>query len=144
MCETRDLGIKWPHQARSVYWKKWAAKHEYEKKQKRGFGFYLFLPCCERRRTKSGLINVETLPHKINSGREWVQKKLFDIGWSDKSACQACHKEEGTEMHRLHHCPEWYEVRREIPEAFRKWEQKACTSKKEWKWQRGIVTHPSQ
>ena len=58
MCETRDLGIKWPHwhtlifsdetridmrfvspkdgkkmlvqRARSVYWKKWAAKHEYE------------------------------------------------------------------------------------------------------------------
>ena len=57
MCETRDLGIKWPHwhtlifegqvrtdmryvcpkdvkkmllqQARSVYWKKWAAKHWY-------------------------------------------------------------------------------------------------------------------
>ena len=58
MCWTRDLGIKWPHwhtsmfsdeikidmglvcpkdvkkmlvqRARSVYWKKWAAKHEYE------------------------------------------------------------------------------------------------------------------
>ena len=58
MCETRDLGIKWPHwhtlmfsndtkidmrfvcpkdvkkmlmqRTRSVYWKKWAAKHEYE------------------------------------------------------------------------------------------------------------------
>ena len=59
MCETRDLGIKWPHrhtlihegvrnidmrvvcakdvkkmllqQARTAYWKKWAAKHAYEK-----------------------------------------------------------------------------------------------------------------
>ena len=58
MCETRDLGIQWPYwhtlvlsdeekidmryvcpkdvkkmlvqRARSVYWKKWAAKHEYE------------------------------------------------------------------------------------------------------------------
>ena len=58
MCETRDAGIKWPHwytliiegdrtidmryvcpkdvkkmllqEARTVYWKKWAAKHEYE------------------------------------------------------------------------------------------------------------------
>ena len=58
MCETRDLGVKWPHwhtlifegdrridmryvcpkdvkkmllqQARAVYWEKWAAKHEYE------------------------------------------------------------------------------------------------------------------
>ena len=58
MCETRDLGVKWPRRhtvifsnetridmrfvcprdvkkmlvqtARSVYWKKWAAKHEHE------------------------------------------------------------------------------------------------------------------
>ena len=69
-----------------------------------------------------------------------MQKKLFDVDWSDESNCQTCYKEEGTEEHRLYHCPEWYEVRREIPEAFRKWEQKARTSKKEWKWQRGIVT----
>ena len=33
-------------------------------------------------------------------------------------------------------------VRRRIPEAFRKWEHKARTSKKECKCQRGIVTHP--
>ena len=52
-----------------------------------------------------------------------------DIGRSDESKCQACHKEEGTEKHRLYQCPEWYEVRREIPEAFSKWEQKARTSK---------------
>ena len=68
--------------------------------------------------------------------------RLFDVGWSDESKCQACHKEEGTENHRPYHCPEWDEVRRGIPEAFRKSEQKARTSKKEWKWQRGIVTHP--
>ena len=30
----------------------------------------------------------------------------------------------------------------EIPEAFRKREQKTKMSKKEWKWQRGIVAHP--
>ena len=48
-----------------------------------------------------------------------MQKRLFDIRWSDESECQACHKAEGTEKHRLHFCPEWYEVRREIPEAFR-------------------------
>ena len=70
----------------------------------------------------------------------WVQKELFDIGWSDESECQARHKEE--EKQRLYHCPEWQGIRREIPEAFRKWEQKAKTSKKEWKWQRGIVAHP--
>ena len=49
--------------------------------------------------------------------------------------------EEGTEKHRLYHCSEWHEIRPEIPEAFRKWEQKARTSK-EWKWQRGTVAHP--
>ena len=59
-----------------------------------------------------------------------MQKKLHDIGWSDKSECQACHKEEGTEKHRLNHCPEWYEVTREIPEAFRKSEQKSESFKK--------------
>ena len=63
MCETRDLGIRWPQwhtlmfsddlkkidvrlvcprdvrkmliqRARSVYWKKWAAKHGYEELEK--------------------------------------------------------------------------------------------------------------
>ena len=72
----------------------------------------------------------------------WTQKRLFDIGWSDVIRCQACQIEEGTEKHRLHHCPERYKVRREILEAFRKCEQQARTSKKEWEWQRGIVTHP--
>ena len=32
--------------------------------------------------------------------------------------------------HRLYHGPEWYEVRLEIPEAFRKWGAKARTSKR--------------
>ena len=49
----------------------------------------------------------------------WVQKKLFDIGWSDASESEACHKEEGSDWHRLYHCPEWHEVRRRIPDAFR-------------------------
>ena len=71
----------------------------------------------------------------------WVQKRLFDFGWSDESECQACYKEDGTEKHRLYDCPEWFEVRREIPEDFRESEQKTRTSK-EWKWHRGTVTHP--
>ena len=51
-----------------------------------------------------------------------MHQKLFDIGWSDESECQECHKETGTEKQRLHPCPEWYKVRRKIPEASRKWE----------------------
>ena len=70
------------------------------------------------------------------------RKNLFDIGWSDESKCQACHKEEGTEKHMLYHYPALNEVRRGIPVAFRKWEQKARTAKKEWKCHGGIVTHP--
>ena len=58
-----------------------------------------------------------------------MQKKLFDISWSDESECQACHKAEGTETQASR-----YEVRQ--------WKQKAKTSEKEWKWQRAIVTHP--
>ena len=73
---------------------------------------------------------------------EWTQKRLFDVGRSDVSRCQACQIEEGTEKQRLYHCSEWYEVRREIPEAFRRLKHKARTSKEEWKWPRGIVVHP--
>ena len=28
-----------------------------------------------------------------------MQKKVHDMGWSDESECQACHKEKCTEMH---------------------------------------------
>ena len=70
-----------------------------------------------------------------------TQENEGRLDWSDESKCQACYKEEGAEKHRLYHCPEWYEARREIPKAFRKRKQKARTSKREWKWQRGILTH---
>ena len=43
------------------------------------------------------------------------RKDFFDIVWSKESKCQACHKEEGTEMHRLYHCPGCNEVRRPNP-----------------------------
>ena len=47
----------------------------------------------------------------------WVQKRLYDIGWSDeKKKCRLCNKEEGTEKHRLYHCPSWREFRNQVPE----------------------------
>ena len=55
-----------------------------------------------------------------------MQKRLSHIGWSDKNECEACHKEEGTDTHRLHHCLEWHDVRREIPDACRKWAKRYC------------------
>ena len=74
----------------------------------------------------------------------WVRRRrLFTtLGWSDEKKCRGCNKEEGTEKHRLYHCPCWKDIRRQIPVELRKWEQRATTSKKDWKWQRGITTHP--
>ena len=45
----------------------------------------------------------------------WMDAK--EIGWMSANV-KLVTKREGTEKHRLYHCPEWYEVRREIPEAF--------------------------
>ena len=61
-------------------------------------------------RTSSGSL----VARKIFLEGGWTQKRLFDIGWSDVSQCQACHNEEGTEKRRLYHCSEWHEIRREI------------------------------
>ena len=68
--------------------------------------------------------------------RMCAEKTLRYFGWMKVNAKPA------TRTKPQKSTPGWYEVRRENPEAFRKWEQKARTSKKEWKWQRGIVTHP--
>ena len=135
MCETRGLGIKWPQwhtwifegeakkmlvqQARSVRWKKWAAKHEYEE-LKEGVWLEPAQALLGKKRWKNGLTNIEMLRGNYVWKEGWVQKGLFDIGRSDESKCQACHKVEGTEKHRLYHCPEWYDVRRGIPDACRK------------------------
>ena len=160
MCETIDLGIKWPHwhalifegdtridmryvcpkdvkkmllqQARTVYWKKWAAKHEYEELNE-GIWLEPALALLRKKTKEKWTEKHRNVAIKLILEGVWVQQRLFDIGWSDESECQACHKEEGTDKHRLYHCPEWYEVRRRIPEAFRKLEQKARISKKEWK-----------
>ena len=46
----------------------------------------------------------------------WVQKGLYDIGWSDEKKCRGCNKEEGTEKKGLYHCLCWRVVRNLIPE----------------------------
>ena len=123
MCETCDLGIKWPHwytllfegevridlryvcpkdvkkmllqQARSVYWKKWAAKHEYEELKE---GAWLEPVLAVLRKKHRNVARKWVLE------RGWVQIRLIDFGWSDDSKCQACNTEEGTEKHTLHNC----------------------------------------
>ena len=102
---SKDVKKMLVQQARSVCWKKWAAKHEYEDLKE---GIWLE-PALALLRTKT---NDEWTEKHRNVARKlvleegWVQKKLFDIVWSDESECQACHKEEGTEKQRLYHCPE--------------------------------------
>ena len=66
--------------------------------------------------------------------RHWLVRR--------KRKCRRCNKEEGTEKHRPYHCPCWREIRSQLSEELRKWKQRARTSKREWKWQRGVVTHP--
>ena len=127
---------------RSVYWKKRATKHEYDE-LKEGAWLEPGLALLRKKARENCPEKQRNVARKISLKGGWTQKRLFDIDWSDTRQCfQACKKEEGTEKHRLFHCPEWYEFRREIPEVFRKLEQKARTSKKEWKWLSGIVTHP--
>ena len=109
--------------ARSVHWKKWAAKHEYEE-LKEGAWLEPGLALLREKVKENWTEKHRYVARKIFLEGGWTQKRLFDIGWSDVSHCEACKIDEGTEKHRLYHCPEWYEGR-EIPEAFRKLEQKA-------------------
>ena len=136
MCETRDLGIKWPQwhtltsegearidmryvcpkdvkkmlvqQARSFYWTKWAAKHEYEE-LKEGIWLEPALALLSKKTKEDWTEKHRNVARKLFLEGGWVQQRLFDIGWSDESKCQACHKEKGTEKHRLYHCPKWFE-----------------------------------
>ena len=92
MCETRDLGIDMRYvcqkdvknmlvqKARSVYWKRWAAKHWYEEFQE-GIRLEPALALL-RKKTKEDWMEK----HRNVAGRwvlegGWVQQRLFDIGW---------------------------------------------------------------
>ena len=113
MCETRDLGFKWPHwhtlifndeiridlrfvcprdvkndAARSVYWKKWAAKHEHEE-LKEGAWLEPGLALLRKKVKETWTEKHRNVARKIFLERGWTQKRLFDIGWSDVSQCQS-------------------------------------------------------
>ena len=132
MCETRDLGVKWPfwhtltfegdrnidmtfvcpkdvkkmllQQARTVYWKKWAAKHEYEELKE---GVWLEPPLA--------LLREKTKENSTEKHRHVARKLVLEGGWVQKKLF----------------CPEWYEVRVEIPEPFRKWKKREPQKKVE-------------
>ena len=104
MCETRDLGMKWPQwhtlifsndtkidmrcvyvcpkdvqkmlvqRARSVYWKNWAAKHEYEESKREHGSNQGWLSCARKR----GLKSIAVWPGR-SSWKEVGRKKGFSI-----------------------------------------------------------------
>ena len=104
--------------ARSVYWKKWAAKHPYEE-LKEGVWLEPALVLLRKKVKEERTVKHRNVARKILEGG-WTQERLIDIGWSDVSQCQDCQMEEGTEKHRLYHCPEWHAARRDIPECSRR------------------------
>ena len=119
MCETCDLGIKWPfwhtlifgnetkidmryvrpkdvkkmlvQRARSVYWKKWAAKHEYEE-LKEGAWLEPGQALLRQKVREKWTEKHHSVARKTFLEGGWTQKRLFDIDWSDTSQCQACKK----------------------------------------------------
>ena len=87
-------------------WKKWAAKHEYEE-LKEGVWLEPGLALLRKKVREDWTEKHRSMARKIFLERGRTQKKQFDIGWSDLSQCQACHKEEGTEKTQaFQHCPE--------------------------------------
>ena len=118
MRENRDLGKKWPHwhtlifsndtkidmrfvcpkdvkkilvqRARSVYWKTWAAKHEFEE-LKEGALLEPGLALLRKKVRESWTEKHRNVARKIFLEEGWTQKKSYQ--------CQACQLEEGFEGH---------------------------------------------
>ena len=112
MCEASNLGIKWPQrptlifegqvqvdmrcvcpkdvkqmlmkQARSSFWRKWAAKDEYEE-LKEGIWLEPALALLRRKTTDEWTDKHRHVARKLVLEGGWVQKRLFDIGWSNES-----------------------------------------------------------
>ena len=127
-------------QARTVCWKKWAAKHEYEELKE---GVWL--------EPALALMRKKTKEDWTEKHRNVARKLVLEVGcrknfstlvWSDKKRMPSLPEGGRHRKAQAPHCPELYEVRRGNPEGFRKWEQKAKNLKKEWKWQRGMVALP--
>ena len=96
-------------EARTICWKTWAAKHEFEE-LKKSIWLEPTLAMLRRRTKEAWTDKHRHVARKlVLEGGGWVQRRLFDIGWSDEKKCQGCNTEEGTEKHRLYHCPCWKE-----------------------------------
>ena len=116
-------------QARTVCWKKWAAEHEYE--ELKG-SIWLEPPLA--------LLRKKTKEDWTEKHRNVAKKGFWkEVGCRRNSSTLVCQmnvniklvtRRKAQKSRGLYHCPGWNEVRRQIPEACTKWEQKARASKK--------------
>ena len=99
MCETRDLGIKWPHRQSLIFEGEVRIDMRCSCNGPGQFIGRRGQQGTRKKKEEEWTKNIEMLRGNYFLEGGWVQKRLFDIGWSDQSKCQACHKEEGTEKH---------------------------------------------
>ena len=62
-----------------------------------------------------------SLSHFMEVNNLEVEEELSTmdtLAWAEEKKCRRCNKEEGTEKHRLYHCPCWKEI--QIPKKSRK------------------------
>ena len=127
VCETRELSIMWPQwhtrmfegqekvdmrvvcpqdvknmllqQAKTTYWRRWAAQHECEE-LKKGVWLDPSRALLQRKTEEEWTEKHRNVMRKLVVEGGWVQKRLYHIGWSDEKKCRGCNNEEGTEKHR--------------------------------------------
>ena len=75
-----------------MHWKKWAAKHECED-LKEGVWLEPGQAFMHKKVKETWTERHRNVAKKIFLEGGWTQKKLFCIGWTDISRCQACHME---------------------------------------------------
>ena len=82
--------------ARSVYWEKRVAKHECEELKEEEW-LEPGLALLRKKVRENWTEKHRSVARKIFLEGGWTQKRLFDIGWSEISQCQAFQVEEGAE-----------------------------------------------
>ena len=169
MCETRDLGIKWPQchtflcegqvqvdvryvcpkdvknmlmkQAQSICWRKWAAKHEYEE-LKQGTWLEPALALL-RRKTKDELTDKHRhVERKMALEGGLVQRDSSTLVGQVKVSAKHVTKRKAQKSTRVTIVQVGVKLGAKSKRPAGSGSQIAITSKKEWKWPRSVVTHP--
>ena len=115
-----------------VYCKRWAAKHECEE-LKEGVWLEPIQAMLRRKTNEPWTDNHRNVMRKLVVEGGGCRKDCATL--SHEKKCRGFNKEEGTEKHRLYHCPSWRWVRNQVPQVLESWEQRARTSQEDWRWQ---------